>query len=428
MPTSEEPVGTFVVAVKHLDCFNDGIKVEYRADEKKTGGVAVANDRITLRIRDKDGLLLHEFTGSLDPLAKDDFGGSAYLPDIAAAMTDSVVIAVGVTGASADVEPTSDAYGYDSSGKEKWAESSVLTCFIEGSTTYSTDDYTAARVNLQNTVHDYAYISSGGSQSAAMLAQLAQLSHDTNRQLRFDIPGNLDISAAIAFLEQLNFGASNSPHLLHAFWSPIKSNDPTGINPKGYFGVATLNIAYACARNAQVNARGFAPKNFPIASKAWPVRRTGMTQVYTPSDQELNALAKAKINPVLWDVFSGGGSYVFKDQLTCAPVENSIKKQISVADMSSSIDISVARYGKDVLQLPMQVALKRLNDFLTVHFEAAQASGWLVPAEDPAMEGRAWKFEVVPNATHPFEWIDCSYWLRYDGATRAIFVTQTLTR
>lgn len=48
-------------------------------------------------------------------------GGSAYLPDIAAAMTDSVVIAVGVTGASADVEPTSDAYGYDSSGKEKWA-------------------------------------------------------------------------------------------------------------------------------------------------------------------------------------------------------------------------------------------------------------------------------------------------------------------
>lgn len=121
-----------------------------------------------------------------------------------------------------------------------------------------------------------------------------------------------------------------------------------------------------------------------------------MTQVYTPSDQELNSLAKAKINPVLWDVFSGGGGYVFKDELTCAPVESSIKKQISVADMSSSIDISVARYGKDVLQLPMQVALKRLNDFLTVYFEAAHASGWLVPAEEPAMEGMAWKFEVVP--------------------------------
>lgn len=428
LPAATEPVGTYLIAVKHLECFNDGIKLEIRADEKKSSGVAVANDKLTLRIKDKDGLLLYEFTGSLDPLAKDDFDGSAYLPDVVAAITDSVVVTVGVTGASADIETTSDAYGYDSNGKEKWAKSSVLTCFVEGSTTYSNDDYAAARIKLNDTVHDYAYISSGGSQSAALLGELAQLAFDTNRQLRFDVPGSLDIDAAIAFVEQLNMGASQTSHLMHAFWSPIKSSDPTGINPNGYFGVATLNIAYACLRNAQVNARGFAPKNYPVAGKEWPVRRTGMVQAYTPSSQELNSLAKAKINPVLWEVYSGGGRFVFRDSLTSALVESSLKKLIAVADMSTSIDDAVTRYGKDVLQLPMQVALNRMGNYLTALFEGAEASGWLVPSDSPDMGGKAWKFDVRPNAIRPYDHMDVSYWLRYDGTVRQIFVTQTLSR
>lgn len=428
LPTAAAPVGTYLVAVKHLECFNDGIKLEIRADEKKSGGSAIANDKLTLRIKDKDGLLLYEFTGSLDPLAKDDFGGSAYLPDVAAAITDAVIVSVGVTGASADIEPTSDAYGYDSNGKEKWAKSSVLTCFIEGGTSYSNDDYSAARIKLNDTVYDYSYISSGGSKSATLLGELAQLAFDTNRQLRFDVPGDLGIDAAIAFVEQLNMGASQTPHLIHAFWSPIKSSDPTGINPNGYFGVATLNIAYACLRNAQVNARGFAPKNYPIAGKEWPVRRNGMSQAYTPSGQELNALAKAKINPVLWEVYSGGGRFVFRDSLTSALVESSLKKLIAVADMSVSIDDAVTRYGKDVLQLPMQVAINRMNNYLIKLFEGAEASEWLVPSNSPDMEGKAWRFDVHPNEIRPYDSMDVSYWLRYDGTVRQVFVTQTLTR
>lgn len=428
LPTAAEPVGTYLVAVKHLECFNDGIKLEIRADEKKSGGSAIANDKLTLRIKDKDGLLLYEFTGSLDPLAKDDFGGSAYLPDVAAAITDAVIVSVGVAGASADIEPTSDAYGYDSNGKEKWAKSSVLTCFIEGGTSYSNDDYSAARIKLNDTVYDYSYISSGGSKSATLLGELAQLAFDTNRQLRFDVPGDLGIDAAIAFVEQLNMGASQTPHLIHAFWSPIKSSDPTGINPNGYFGVATLNIAYACLRNAQVNARGFAPKNYPIAGKEWPVRRNGMSQAYTPSGQELNALAKAKINPVLWEVYSGGGRFVFRDSLTSALVESSLKKLIAVADMSVSIDDAVTRYGKDVLQLPMQIAINRMNNYLIKLFEGAEASEWLVPSNSPDMEGKAWRFDVHPNEIRPYDSMDVSYWLRYDGTVRQVFVTQTLTR
>ncbi len=428
LPAAEIPIGDYFFAVKHLECFNDGIIVEFRADEKKTGGSAVANDFITLRIRDKSGILIQEFTGSLNADAKDDFGGSAYLPDVVSAQTDLVEVLVGVTGGSAVVATTSDAYGYNTSGLEKWAKSGVLTCFVEGGTAYSTDDYVAARQKLQYTPFNYTYISSGGSQSAALLGQLAQLAFDTNRQLRFDVPGNLNPAAAIAFVEQLNLGANEASHLIHAFWAPVKSNDPAGINPNGYFGMATLNIAYACGRNAQTDSRGFAPKNYPVANKNWPIRRSRMIQTYSPSNQELNALANAKINPVTWEVFSGGGLFVFRDSLTSAPVKDSLRKLISTADMASSIDDAVTRLGKDVLQLPMQIALKRLKNALTQLFEGAEASGWLVPGDDPGMDGQSWRFEVVPNEVHPYDRIDCSYWLRYDGVARQIYVTQTLTR
>ena len=422
------PAAPYLFAVRHLECFNDGIKLEFRADEKKSGGAPAANDVLTLRIRDKEGELLYEFTGSLNPEAKDDYGNSAYLPDVASAQTDAVEITVGVTGVAAVVDVASAAYGYDANGQEKWAKSAVLVCFTEGGTAYTTQDYMAAREKLQFTPFNYAYLSSGGTQAPALLAQLAQLAFDTNRQLRFDIPGNLNPEAAIAFVEQLNMGASQTAHLMHAFWAPLKSDDPTGVNPKGYFGTATLNIAYACGRNAQTNAKGFAPKNYVVAGREWPIRRARVTQTYSPRDQELNALAKAKINPVMYEVFTGGGRYVFRDSLTCALVESSLKKLISVADMSTSIDDAVTRAGKDMLQLPMDVAVKKMRDFLTTLFEGAEASGWLVPSSAPEMGGAAWKYDVRPNEVRPYDRMDCSYWLRYDGTVRQIFVTQTLTR
>ena len=422
------PATPYLFAVKHLECFNDGIVLEFRAEEVTSGGLPADNDKLTLRLRDKDGNLQYEFYGSLKSDAKDDYGNSAYLPDVALAQTDAVEITTGVTGASAVIGSDSAAYGYDTNGQQKWAKSGTLVCFVEGGTAYTTQDYMAARDKLQYTQFDYAYISSGGTQAPALLAQLAQLAFDTNRQLRFGIPGNLAPEAAVAFVNQLNMGASQTAHLMHAFWAPLKSDDPTGINPHGYFGTETLNIAYGCGRNAQKNAKGFAPKNYPIAGREWPLQRTRIVQTYSPTNQELNLLARAKINPVIYETYTGGGRYVFRDSLTCALVESSLKKLIAVADMSTSIDESVTRAAKDFLQLPMDVSVKKMRDFLTTLFEGAQASGWLVPSNDPQMNGAAWAYDVRPNEQRPYDAMDVSYWLRYDGTNRQTFVTQTLTK
>lgn len=425
--SEEEPSGC-LFAVKHLECFNDGIKLAFHAEDEEVDGEDADQAVITLRILDKDDNKLYEFTGSLNKNAVDDFGNSYWLPDVVAGQTDCVEVKVGVTPEKAVVAAGSDAYGWDENGEMKWAESDVLVCFEEGSTAYSTQNYIKARENLENSPNDFAYISSGGTQAPALLAQLALLAFNTNRQLRFDVPGNLTPEAAIAFVKQLNMGAKKCSHLLQAFWCPCKSDDPTGVNPKGYFGVATLNIALACARNAEKNAKGFAPKNYPIAGRDYPIDRERIEQTYSPRSQEYNALAKAKINPCVYESYTGGGRYVFRDSITCALVDQSLRKLIAVADMSTSVDDAVTRAAKDYLQKPMKVAVQKMKDFLRDYFAAAEASDWLVPSDDPQMGGKAYVYDVRPNEAKPYDTMDVRYWVRYDGTARQIFVTQTLTR
>lgn len=419
------PEDDFILAIKHLECFNDGVKVELRADSTRSGGADVANDVITLRLLEPDGTKLIEVTGSLDSEAVDDSGNSKYLPNVVSSQTDRMEV---VTGDMAKIETTSPAYGYNSVGAEKWVTSSTLIYFTEGGTGYQADDYNRARNQLHRTQFGYAYISTGGSKAPALISQMAQLAFDTNRQLRMDVPGELDPDGAISFVEQMNLGSMRESHLLHAFWAPLRSMDPTGINGKGYLGVATMNIALACGRNAVIDANGFAPKNYPVAGREWPIARQRIEQMYTPDDQELNALAKAKINPCIFEDYTGGGRYVFRDSLTSAQVDSSLKKLIAVVDMSTSIDDAVTRVGKDLLQLPMAVAVKKMRDFLKDHFEDAEAAGWLVPSDEPAMGGAAWRFEVAPNSQRPYELMDVRYWLRYDGTARQIHVTQTLSK
>ena len=421
-----EPTTGFLFAIKHLDCFNDGIKVSFRADEKREGGVNVANDVITIKLIDpQDDEVLFSATGSLDGTAIDDSGNAFDLPAVVERMVDNVEV---VINSGETIATDSPAYGYLPSGQEQWAESAVLDYFAEGGTIYETADYARSRQQLTDTTLRYGYISTGATEAVDLIGEMAQLSFDTARQLRLDVPGDLTAEEAIAFVEQLNLGGQPEPHLLHAFWAPLKSSDPTGINGKRHYGTATLNIALSCLRNAAVNARGFARKNYPIAGRMFPLSRMRLEQTYTPSNQELNRLAKAKINPVLFETYSGGGLYVWRDSLTSAPVDSSLKKLIAVAEMSSSIDHFVTRYGKDILQLPMEIAMKRMRDALKRLFEGAQASGWLVPSDEPDMGGAAWKFEVKPNEMRPYELMDVNYWLRYDGTTRQIHVTQTLTR
>lgn len=109
-------------------------------------------------------------------------------------------------------------------------------------------------------------------------------------------------------------------------------------------------------------------------------------------------------------------------------VTTSYRKLISVAEMSASLDDMVVKYGKECLQLPMDIAIKRMTAFLKFMLTAMRASNWLVASDDPVLGDAGWTFTVTRNAQRPADRMDVNYGTHYDGVNRATYVQQTLSQ
>lgn len=417
---SATPAAGYLIAVKHLECFGDGVIVEIHADEVLDAeDEPVATKVIKLRLRDpvSNELLFDEFEGSLDPLAKNEFGNSTYLPDVVSSQTDLLEITV---AAGASVPVASPFYGTDADGADLYS-SKLLSYFSEGGTTYVNGDYDAACTRLKRSQNGFGFIISGGTQNASLLSRLLALGYQINKQVRWDINGNLSYSAAIAFYKSI--GGTDS-HYSQCFWAPLLAEDPLN-GGKAYVGTAGINVGLACARNARTDANGVAPKNWPIAGSDYTLNRNGIVQKYELQENELDDLAKSKINPVIFINYASGGRYVFSDSLTGA-LTNGDRKLIAVADMSSTVDDIVAQYALECLQKPMETAVKRMADFLQDYFSAIETAKWIKPSEE--LGNRSFVAEVKPNASRPNDRMDVNYWLRYDGTNRATYIQQTLSK
>lgn len=456
--------------LKHHECFNNGIYLSVHADEKYSAlHTNVANDIITIRVLDSNKVELYEFTGSLDQTAKNERNESIYLGDVIASQTDDFEFCVGLTteddfttftpiaettGAS---KYGSNAYGYNVLKNKKWVTSALLkpfqvttakadqSLFVSASAIEQASDisvYVGARHKLIETPYKYAYISTGGSLVPNLIQQSALLAYYRNAQLRYDVPAEdatgvsstdqvstfvSGLGLETAFTDE-NIKYEDAAHLIHGYWAPISSTDPTGVNINCFLGMATLNIAYACNRNKLINSKGFAPKHYPIAGFNYPINRTNLNQIFYPNSKDMETLARLRVNPVFFQTFSDGGRFIFVDSLTHTQNNVSLKKLISVVEMSTSIDDAIVRYGNEVLQLPMPVALKRLRDYLSDLFRSAESSGWIIPSNDPELQGKSHRFLVEQDKLRPYDRINIQYWVRYEGTLRQLFVTQTLTR
>lgn len=416
VPTS----GTWTFALLDHECFNDGIQLAVHANTLLVGGLPAVNPVITLQVLGGDGVLRYQFTGSFDPNAKDDYGVSMYLPDVIASRTDNIqlVVASGATG----VLTTSDAYGRGSDNKDKWATSATLVCFVEGATSYTAADYDRFIDGLRQTTLGYGYLISGGSQSASFLGKLASLAEEINVPAKFDAPGTLTPADAMTFTSNVNL----DNHYIAWYWAPLEADDPMN-GGKAVWGTAGLNAGLSCARNAQRNGKGFAPKQYPIAGKPHPIQRTGVRQIYTPDDTEKSDMSDAKINPVIFQNFNGGGSYVFTDCLTTAKTVVSYRKLIPVAEMAATLDDNVTMYSNEILMYPMEEYIKRMKKYLDKLLEDAKTSGWLKNSQN--LPGNAaFQYDVSPSEERPADVVVTKYWTSFDGVVRQGFIQQTLSR
>lgn len=414
------PTAGYSFYVMHHECHNDGIKVAVHADQTPIGGTAVPNTEVTVRLLDSKDVLLYEFTGSLDPAAKDDYGVSKYLPDIAARDSDGNVDLVVAAGASVPV--TSDAYGRTAAGKPKWATSPLLQCFSEGGTTYTAEDYDRGIAALRDTTTPFGYLISGGTPVLTLLGKLAAFAIEANIMFKYDVAGTLSAAAAIAFQQSLNFDS----HYCHGYWAPLEAEDPMN-GGRAIWGAAGLNAGMSCARNARINAKGFAPKNEPVSGRNYPLNRVGVRQTQRPLEQEESDLGRVHLNAVIWSNYNGGGRYVFFDCLTTAKTEVSYKKLIPTAEMSAALDNWVALQTKELLQSPMKKFIKKMGEFMQIVLDDAQAAEWLVPAKN--LPGNAaFQFEIVADGVRSADLVHIRYWTSYDGVARQAHITQTLVK
>jgi hypothetical protein len=412
------PSAAFSMYVMDHECYNDGIKLSLHADATPLGGSPVANKLVTLQVMDAKGVLRYEFSGSLDSAAKDDFGNSLYLPDVAAKVSNSMIDIV--VAANASVPTTSNAYGRSALGRDNWATSAALVCFAEGGTSYINDDYDRAIAGLRTTLHPFGYLMSGGSQNLSLLGKLGSLASEINTHCEIDVPGNLSPAAAIAFVQSLNFDT----HYIRYNWAPLEAEDPMN-GGRAVWGTGGYHLGLSCLRNARVNAKGFAPKNYPVAGKDWPLQRRAVRQLVNPEEQELSDLAKSQINPVKHEVYNGGASFVWTDSLTAARTQVSGRMLQNIAEMSSSMDNWVALAAKGWTQLPMKTFIKNMTAFMDRVLQDAQASDWLVPAAS-LPGGAAYAFEVKRSTVRPADTVHIEYYPSYDGVARRVVIQQTL--
>lgn len=408
-----------ILGIKHLECFNEGVTAEIYAVAAVDGDDnPIASKWVKLRLKDKTSkAVLFSFEGSLDPSAVDEFNQSTYLPNVVSGQTDLVEIEVSVLGL--DGVPTTCAfYGKDGSGIEKWV-SADLVYFTEGSTTYANTDYDASCAELHDSEHGYGYILGGNKGVDAYVSKLIELGVSINKQVVWDLDGD-NAAAAITAYNAVNVDT----HYSQVYWAPLLRNDPLN-GGKARIGVSGIQVGMRCSRNARTDANGFAPKNYPIAGKDWAITATGIVQYNTPTDLELDDLAEAHINPVLFERYNAGAKYVFTDSLTGAK-SNGDRKLIAVAEMSSTVDHYIASFGKECLQLPMLDGIKRMSDFVKKILDAAETAKWIKPSEE--LGGRSYIATVAPNAARPNDRMDEAHACRYDGTVRAIYVQQTLSK
>lgn len=410
-----------LIAFKHIECFNDGVTCEINAQAAEDDEGAPAPSKIiTVRFVDPASgkVILGPYTGSLDPTAIDEFKNSLFITDVIEKGTDLLQVVEVKAGATVPVE--CPFYG-KKNGKDVFASANLIY-FTEGTKVYTSAELDAALTRLRRSRPNFTYIGSGGTENVTLLASLITMGKEINKQVIWDVPGRLDPAAAATFRESVG-GAADTLYS-QVYWTPSKADNALA-GGKGYIGSSGQQIGLRCARNAQVNGKGIAPRNQPIAGADYGLNRTNITQTYEPEADELELLAASNINPCIFMDYPSGAKYAWIDSLTCEQTAGA-SKLIAVAEMATWFDGKVVDYGLEVLQKPMATSIKLMTRFLGELLPAMQSAGWLNPTAE--LNGAAFQAQVQRSDASPYDTMMVLSDVCYDGTNRVTNVQQTIVR
>lgn len=291
-------------------------------------------------------------------------------------------------------------------------------------TVVSASRYTEAVEKLKQADAEFVYLSTLGNGSTALIGQLAELANEHNILLNVDVPNHMTPSQAINWKK----GTGITSHLVTFLWHPVECLDPTGVSGRVNLETGAYRTALSCLRNASRNNMGFARKNYVIAGADYPVQRSGMKQLYKPSQDEMSDLAKAGITPVIYQSFASGfGGFIFADAITASGKVSSFLNLVNSVEIATTIERETAKMARESFMFgPMSEAIRQAERMLSQYLEDAQSSGWLVPTDE--LGGFGYAFTVKANTQRPNDVMDVTLTLRVEGCVRQVYITNTLVR
>lgn len=260
----------------------------------------------------------------------------------------------------------------------------------------------------------------------SLFTTLLRAANKLDVPLYVELPQDINAEQAAQMAEMLDTG----DHHVAVYWNPTLSprRDATTLrSTKKTRSCLGVLLGYSLLRNARANGQGIPPIHIPIAGHDFPMPWRGieMRSDIKLNEQTLNMLAKAKVNVVQPIRYDGGVRFVFGDCLTQYNSKTSALRLTNAADIDMfTTDVVVRVINRHMLK-PTDTMIEDADRDCRKILDACYSAGLIKASKD--LNGAPYVFSLTPHADRPFDAVDVSLATHPEGATRAGYLTKTLT-
>ncbi|QHJ83145.1 MAG: hypothetical protein [Bacteriophage sp.] len=275
----------------------------------------------------------------------------------------------------------------------------------------------------------YLVLPSSGLSEVDVYTTVLRATQKLNTQMKAEIDPSLTVDQACAVATALDA----QDHRVEFLWSPNKCRPRDAVSLTGkkqYCYSLGAYVGMLLLRNANTSSQGIPMIADPVAGHDFPFTYKAMEQRDDISlgDDELEALAIAKINVVRSIDYDTGTKFVLSDVLTQYQSENSALRLTNASEIATYttnrvIDI-LRRHMLKKTTTYIDNASKDIGKFLSAC--ANSSVGLLQPSDD--LGGNPYTFKLTPDEQYPFERVRLYLARRTNGAVRAVIFDDYVTK
>lgn len=285
--------------------------------------------------------------------------------------------------------------------------------------------YLEAMVDVLTNTPNITYLVLPDLQNLQVLDALTSVVDRLNNHLICEVDGVMEPEQAADFMDSLAIRDQR----VSVYYNPNRCLPVGAVNvraKKVWMPCLGVQAGYRLLRNAATTAQGIPRLDVPIAGYDFPLSRRGMEPMYPMGQVQLNRLAEAQINPVIFENYQSGGRWIFGDCLTQYDTKNSQLCLTNAAEIETFTINGVIAITRKNLLTSMQRHLERTFNESKRFLDSCVSAGLLVPAEELA--GQPYSLTVTPREDRPYDASHVRLSRRCMGAARAAYVESTVER